>query len=336
MSQKITKKSGKFLISLDFELHWGVRDKRTIEQYKDNLLGVRQVIPSLLNIFSRYNTHATFLTVGFLFFDKREDLLKNLPATLPPYKNKKLSPYLDLVQCLGATEKEDPYHYALSLIKQIQNTPHQEIGCHTFSHYYCLENGQTEESFRADLETAIKAAKKIELSLKSLGFPRNQHNPDHTVICQELGFTSFRGNERSWLYKPRSDEDKNIVQVMLRLLDSYLNISGHHCYKIEDIAKNKLLFDIPSSRFLRPHVKKLKFLDWLKLKRITDSMTHAAKNNLVYHLWWHPHNFGTNLEKNMLFLEGILTHYKKLNENFDFQSVTMSELSQLIKENYGE
>jgi hypothetical protein len=32
---------GAFVISLDFELFWGVRDKRTISGYGPNILGVR-------------------------------------------------------------------------------------------------------------------------------------------------------------------------------------------------------------------------------------------------------------------------------------------------------
>jgi hypothetical protein len=59
-------------------------------------------------------------------------------------------------------------------------------------------------------------------------------------------------------------------------------------------------------------------------------MTHAAKNNLTYHLWWHPHNFGINQDKNFVFLEKILKHYQKLNTQYNFQSVTMSKLAENV------
>ena len=62
-------KCGKFVISLDFELIWGVRDKRTIQSYGENLRGVHQAIPRLLNLFDQYKIKGTFATVGFLFFD---------------------------------------------------------------------------------------------------------------------------------------------------------------------------------------------------------------------------------------------------------------------------
>ena len=46
-------KTGKFVISLDFELMWGVRDKRTINDYGQNILNVHQVIPQTLELFRK-------------------------------------------------------------------------------------------------------------------------------------------------------------------------------------------------------------------------------------------------------------------------------------------
>ena len=59
-------------------------------------------------------------------------------------------------------------------------------------------------------------------------------------------------------------------------------------------------------------------------------MNHAAQKNEVYHLWWHPHNFGDNVEENFLFLEKILKHYRFLSDKHNFTSVTMEGLSTII------
>jgi hypothetical protein len=45
--------SGAFVLSLDFELLWGVRDKRTVADYGSNILGVRRVVPALLDLFTQ-------------------------------------------------------------------------------------------------------------------------------------------------------------------------------------------------------------------------------------------------------------------------------------------
>jgi peptidoglycan/xylan/chitin deacetylase (PgdA/CDA1 family) len=86
------KNKGMLVISLDFELHWGVRDKRRIEDYRENLLGARAVIPRLLDLFARYDIHATWAAVGFLFFRNRTELMRGLPTEIPQSTNKKLSP----------------------------------------------------------------------------------------------------------------------------------------------------------------------------------------------------------------------------------------------------
>jgi hypothetical protein len=57
------------IISLDFELFWGVRDKRTIGNYGRNILGVREALPAMLALFRDYGIRATWATVGLLLFD---------------------------------------------------------------------------------------------------------------------------------------------------------------------------------------------------------------------------------------------------------------------------
>ena len=321
---------GKFVISLDFELMWGVRDKKTINTYGESILGVHDVIPKLLNAFNKYNIKATFSTVGLLFFETKEDLLNNTPQLKPAYQDKNLSPYNGYFESLGSDFKSDPYHFAPLLIKEIQKYPEQEIGTHTFSHYYCLEPGQTIETFKADLESAIKIAKQYNINLTSLVFPRNQFNDEYLKVCQDLGVFCYRGNENSWLYSAKNGNGETRIRRAFRLLDAYLNISGHNCYS-DQYLKSNLPINIPSSRLLRPFSKKLKMFEGFRLRRIKSGMTYAAKNNLTYHLWWHPHNFGVNQDENFKFLDKILDHYTFLNEKYNFQSYTMSALANAIK-----
>ena len=62
---------GALVISLDFELHWGVRDKRPVDgPYRENLLGAREAIPQMLDLFEEFGVAATWATVGFLFRKK--------------------------------------------------------------------------------------------------------------------------------------------------------------------------------------------------------------------------------------------------------------------------
>lgn len=325
--------NGNFVLSLDFELFWGVRDKRTISNYGENIKGVHQVIPRLLELFHSYNIGATFSTVGFLFFENKADLLSHIPSQLPTYDHLNYSPYLGYFDRIENNAQEDIYHFAPQLIQLIQKYPKHEIGSHTFSHYYCLEKGQTKEQFQADMRMAIEVAQKYNIALTSLVFPRNQFNNEYLKICADLGIICYRGNEQSWLYQAKNAGQENSIRRALRLLDSYLNISGHHGYS-DEYMSSQYPINIPASRFLRPYSKRLNFLESMRLNRIKSGMTHAAKNNLTYHLWWHPHNFGKHQNENFLFLEKILEHFEVLRNKYNFQSITMSALaSQLLNNN---
>ncbi len=321
--------NGKFVISLDFEIYWGVRDVVKLADYKDRLLGVRQVIPGLLNFFKEYNIHATFATVGFLFFSNKNQLLQNLPPKLPQYENDNLSPYCGHFNLIGEDENQDPFHFGNKLILLIRDAG-QEIGSHTFSHYYCLEKGQTKHDFFEDIKAAKKLALENSIPLKSFVFPRNQYNKEYLSICKELGFTSFRGNERSRLFSSKSQGQATFLRRPFRLLDTYINLSGHNCYSNEEMNKYCPV-NIPSSRFLRPYSSKLKYFEKLRLRRIIDSMTYAARNGLTFHLWWHPHNFGCNITENFSFLERILIHFQELHEKYNFESMSMGQLADDLK-----
>jgi peptidoglycan/xylan/chitin deacetylase (PgdA/CDA1 family) len=325
--------TGALVISLDFEIMWGVCDKPDVKSYYlNNLLGVRQVIPALLDLFSQFDIHATFATVGMLFAATKQELLQYCPAIKPEYVNKIFSPYISQFKQLGEDEGADHLHYADSLIRLIQQTPDQEIGSHTFCHYYCLEQGQMVQAFEADIKAAVAIAAKKGIVLKSLVFPRNQFNNVYLDVLKKNGFTSYRGNESSWMYAARNRDEETAWRRMARLADTYLNISGNHIYQWDELAKTGPLYNIPASRFLRPYNGSLKKLERLRLQRIKNDMTAAARQGALYHLWWHPHNFGVNLQENLNFLTAILEHYQVLQQQYGFQSLTMSEVATRLSE----
>lgn len=317
------EQKGAFAISLDFELYWGVRDKRSIQQYKNNLQGVHEAIPQLLHLFEKYNIHATWAIVGFLFYKNIKELKIDIPNSLPNYLNEKLSPYKQMNQ-LSMIDPD--FLFASELINQIIALPGQEIGSHTFSHYYCLESGQSIDDFYEDLIASKKIAARNNIEIKSLVFPRNQWNSKYLSVLNMLNIKCFRGNEIGWMYRASKDESQHNFKRAFRLLDAYFNISGHNVYNFEECIKEKP-YNFPSSRYLRPYSKSLSFFDKWKLNRIKRSMTYAAKNNRIFHLWWHPHNFGVNIDENIKFLSQIILHFQVLKDKYGMESLNMGELS---------
>ena len=127
--------SGQFVISLDFELLWGMRDRADRRTYGENILGARVAIPRIMELFAKSDISATWAIVGFLFCKNRDELMDVSPTVdqRPRYHNPKLSNYNYFTE-LGWNETESPHYFAASIIEQIANTPKQEIGTHTFSH----------------------------------------------------------------------------------------------------------------------------------------------------------------------------------------------------------
>lgn len=315
-------KRGSFVISLDFELFWGVRDGRTKEDYGTNILGAKTVIPSMVALFEKYGARVTFATVGLLFCKSKEEIKKYSPVLKPAYTNTTLSPYEnDYIDSLS--DIADPYHSAKELIEQLKNSPNIEIGSHTFCHYYCWEGGQSIDEFEADIKAMIKIAKDSSLELKSIVFPRNQVANDYLKVCTKYGITHYRGNPSKFF-----DEGGGIKNKILRFIDTYINIGGATIYGYDKI-KEEFMYNIKASRFLRPYSSKFALLDSLKLKRIKNEMTTASMQNKIYHLWWHPHNFGINQKQNLDMLENILQHYSMLSGKHGFESHTMRELTNL-------
>jgi peptidoglycan/xylan/chitin deacetylase (PgdA/CDA1 family) len=317
---------GAFVVSLDFELHWGVRDRVTAQSpYRSNLLGAREAIPEILSLFQEFEIAATWATVGLLFARSKSELAQYLPTAKPGYRNSRLDPYREVC---GDDEGEDPLHYAPSLIALIQRTPKQEIGCHTFSHYYCLEMGQLRQDFEADISSAVSLARRRGIRLESIVFPRNQVNTDYLALLPEFGFTNYRGVEQGWAFDPEPSRRKAVVKRVARLADHYIPIYGNKLSTWDEMKGSHRLCNVRGSMFLRPFSPRLKVFDGIRFDRIAACIREAAVRGLVFHLWWHPHNFGRYMGENLQFLRSILAVVAECRAAHGLRSLSMSETAE--------
>ncbi|MDR2639075.1 MAG: polysaccharide deacetylase family protein, partial [Helicobacteraceae bacterium] len=309
--------NGYFVISLDFELMWGVRENRSIDGYGDAILGVHNAMPRMLDIFDRYGINATVAAVGFLFLSNKEELLAHIPALLPSYENEKVSPYGAYIDSMESFA-DDRYHFAPEIINDLKSRSAHEIATHTLSHYNALAEGQTIESFRADLSEAIKIANEKEIQIESIIFPRNQCNLDYLLACKALGIICYRGRDR---YR----RSKTLTN-----LDRYMPIFNDRPYSVADILGEPII-NVWGSEHWRPNIRSSGFLGAIgslaRLNRVKQNMLYAAKNGLIYHIWWHPHEFGRFTDEKLATLEKLCAYYRDLNERYGFQSATMSKLA---------
>lgn len=321
-------KNGYFVISLDFELLWGIFDVVDSDEKTDYFDNTINAIPEILDLFKKYKIHCTWATVGMLFNTNWEDWKRNIPEFLPDYKNQKLSAY-----CFGKSlksTKTEKICFAVGSIQEIIKVPGQEIGTHTYSHFYSMETGQEAVHFEKDLEKAIEIAQRMDIKIKSLVFPRNQFKREYLEICYKLGIKNVRSNPKDWYWKDTTSN--NIWVKIFRTGDAYVPL-GQKSYSFDELKpKTGLPLEQKASRFLRP-LESNPILRRLKLERIKKEMQHAAKNNEIYHLWWHPHNFGNRTAESLQDLKEILEHFELLEEKYSFQSSNMAEIGDKVLKN---
>lgn len=320
---------GIFCISLDFELHWGCFERMDLnedeQQYFHN---TRTLIPVKLDLFKSFDIHVTWATVGMMYHKNQQEWEAHLPQQIPTFKNPRISAY-EWIKKHGFKGDEDPFHFAPELIELVKNTPHQEIGTHTYAHYFCLEEGQTKEQFKEDLEIAVSLAKSHGTEIRSLVFPRNQFNPEYLSVCKEVGITSVRSSPDIWYWKYATGS--TFKEKFFRAGDAYIKMQPIQPVYLKDIKTDTdMPIQLPSTRLYRPWQPKYKIQNYFKLKRILNEMTETAKNKAYYHLWWHPHNFGRHPHECLNELEQILEHFQKLHKKYGFESLHMQEITQLL------
>jgi len=318
--------AGIFTISLDFELHWGVFDKRSRAEREQIYKNTIRIIPRLLKLFSTYDVHVTWATVGSMFLKDEKEWNEIRPAIEPDYAESKYSAYR-WVRANGITEEHHWAHFAPDCIRQILKVPGQELATHTFSHFYCLEDQSNPAAFAKDLEAAQKAAALYDTTLTSLVFPRNQFNPGYLKTCFANGITAIRSNPANWFWKPVTDSGAGLIRKIIRTSDAYIQLgkqrSSYPLSSIKVVQGEPV--QLPASRFFRPWRNKFRFANYLRLRHMCAELKQAAKHNECYHLWFHPENFGEYPEQNLRNLEKLLIHYRKCSNRYGMKSWNMQE-----------
>jgi hypothetical protein len=317
-----------FTISLDFELYWGIFDKVPLIDRLEYFANTRRVIPQMLELFELQQVHVTWATVGMLFTKDWEDWSDASPSSKPSYTNPQLSAYR-LKKEFEVNRELNNCFFASELVDKIQNTAYQEMATHTFAHYYCQEAGQTVEQFRQDLQAAQRIAARKGMQLQSLVFPRNQFNEEYLKVCLEEGIKTVRSNPTDWFWKQTVID--TLPKKLFRTGDAYIPLGSRTAFPLSSLEiKDGLPLAIPASRFLRPIDGSKDFLNKLRRRRILSEMKEAAKRKECYHLWWHPHNFGSYPERSMDDLRVIINHYKNLQKQYGMQSMSMLEIYEYL------
>lgn len=184
----------KVIISLDFELRWGVHDVYGLDfsAYRENLEQVRVAIPALLKLLTAHKINATWAAVGALGCENWDEYFERAPEP-PKYTN----PNLAIKEQYADLDPAGALHFAPDLLDIITRTPGQELGTHTFSPLYLREEGVTADDVAADLAAVAKLYReRFDLVPRSLVFPRNQ--PAFLDVVRASCVKVWRGNPDAW------------------------------------------------------------------------------------------------------------------------------------------
>ncbi|MEQ8156917.1 MAG: polysaccharide deacetylase family protein [Clostridiaceae bacterium] len=312
---------GVFVISLDFEMLWGAIFNDSVKKgYEYRSPYVEIIIPKLLALFDKYQIHATWAIVGGIACEDSKQMLEQSSRLVSnPYRNETLLEFISSIP----SEKASLY-FRPDLVRMISNKPNQEIASHTFSHFYCYEHNEIGNKLAEEIVASQKILEGItHKKISTLVFPKNQINTLCSDIMQETGIKVFRGKQVSTQLVRNCKFSK-----LLHFMDAYLPIFSCSCYSHNTIYESKII-NVRASRFWRTYYKPLFFLEFLKINRIKREMQYAARKNLVYHLWFHPHNLSSEYMRNLKTLDKIFEYYKELNIKYGFTSLNMGQCAEI-------
>lgn len=312
--------AGALVISLDFEMHWGVLERPLDGPYRQNLLGVPDSVRGALSLFREMRIHATWAVVGLLCARSRAEAVRFAPAVRPHYPRRVPDPF-----CVptGEGEHDDPFHYAPTLVREVAGTPGQELGTHTYAHLYCAERADNgAEALRADLRSARAIMREtVGVEPRSVVFPRNQHDVTMEEVLVQEGMPCFRGNPRGWMWVPRRRGPARFAARALRLADTYLPVGRSYATRWQDVPRPSGAFNVPASFFVRPGLAEV------SARRIARAIRVAARRGEIVHLWWHPHNYGVHTARNLANVRRLLEVFDECRAAHGMESLTMGEVA---------
>jgi hypothetical protein len=85
-------------------------------------------------------------------------------------------------------------------------------------------------------------------------------------------------------------------------------------------------YESRASRYFRPYTPSLAVLAGRALRRIKDGMDLAAQTGRVYHIWFHPEDFGCYPNENLALFSEVIEHFRQLREEYGMSSLSMTGL----------
>jgi hypothetical protein len=270
---------------------WGVFDLADFRGFLPAIGRTREIFGDLLTLFGRHNIRATWAVVGHLFLDRcqRKDGILHPEITRPHHAWFPDDWFRDDP---GTEIASEPLWYGADLIDRIRKSaPAQEIGLHSFCHMLYGDPGCSREAASSDLAEACRVARASGIEPVSFVFPRDL--PGHLDLLAAHRLLCYRGQPSWWF---RRLPTRQLIQAG-HLVDDVLGLAPPTVRaKVEDSG----LVNIPGSMLFR-HARGIRRIipATSRVRKARAGIRRAIERGEIFHLHFHPWNFGWN-RKNLM------------------------------------
>lgn len=309
---------GVFTLSLDTELAWGTFDVGRIEKFEEAYRRTPGIIHELCTLFDKYQISATWALVSHLLVDCEGD---HRGQTSPTFEW--IDDWFGELPCSRGFDRE--LWYAPWLVNRLRSCDvEQEIGLHGATHMPLGAQGCSKQNADKELETAIKTLGEYGVDPESFVFPRNDIG--HLDILVKHGIRVYRGVDARW-YEQSPTPDA--VKPPLRFVDE---ATRRPPPVVEPVLHDGIV-EIPGSQVFRPTQGGWKYTTaQSSIARAVNGLQRAAQRGGVFHLWFHPFNFGHAPDKDLKRLEHVLESAYELSERGEIECRPMREVAELARQ----
>lgn len=306
---------GQFVISLDTELAWGRINDPELPAFLSVIDQTRAATDEILRLFDKYDIPATWATVGRMFMESEHELdtVEDLSYFYDGLNNQKIYENDRL------NSDSNSLVYGWDIVQKISNakTKH-EIASHSFNH---IDFGKTtsKEVAETDIKDAMEMTRrKLGIEMESWVYPKNSIGYKNSLF--EQGIKYYRGEDKFWYGNFPGPIKKLLYQfdtflgwspstvVPLLEANGLVNIPGSSIFRVTHLGIKK---NVPYSSIIRKAIKGLK---------------KARNQKEIYHLWFHPFNFGHELEAHCKAFERVLQKAADMREKGEIEISTMADV----------
>ena len=285
------------VISLDFEQRWGSQHRLGSDfgSGRREFEGVRDAVPALLELFTSNSVRATWALVGALACSGWDEWAARTP-TWPAYDD----PLMGWNSTTRAIAPADALYFVPDLVELIRATPGQDLGSHSFNHTSMLEPGFARGDAVADAAAMnVLFSDKWNAQPRTFVFPRNQ--VAFVDVITAAGIEVWRDNPAPFFWRANTTAARSSLVRGLRLLDGLLPLGTRATPTAA--ASHFVRFNLPTPLWA------------LHLRRLASEARQLPAGHHL-HLWWHPHNLGSDVHRGLKRASELLDALGELDVRF--------------------